>query len=422
MAYRNNNNQNDEQALALKTEIQKPRLPLPALLAKRHDLSESSWRVFIDTVWPGATSVDGVALALDYCKARNLDPFKRPVHVVPIYNSALNRQVESVWPGISEIRTTAMRTGVYAGCDDTVFGPPLTQAFKDKQKRGRGDNKYEESAECPEMTFPSWAQVTVYRMVQGVRVPFVGPKTFWLESYGQNKGLNVPNSMWQRRAYGQLDKCAEAAALRKAFPEELGDIYAAEEIEGQAMRGIANRAEGVATAEYSEVDEGSEETKKQPTRDDVRQQAAEPDEFQEYLDHIQLQCDRTGSLQGIEAGYAAESRTWGTMTKEQRDKCEAVFDAARDRLAPPDDGKKEGSADQGKDEDEEDPQQRRYVDALPERLLSRTSHQDVDEFEEMESTVFAQLSPRLLREAEGHIADCRATIDAERDIRGEIDE
>ena len=36
--------------------------------------------------------------------------------------------------------------------------------------------------------------------------------------------------MWKQRPYGQLEKCAEAAALRKAFPEELGNEYAAEEM------------------------------------------------------------------------------------------------------------------------------------------------------------------------------------------------
>jgi hypothetical protein len=41
--------------------------------------------------------------------------------------------------------------------------------------------------------------------------------------------------MWRRRTRGQLDKCAEAAALRAAFPEELGNDYSAEEMEGQVI-------------------------------------------------------------------------------------------------------------------------------------------------------------------------------------------
>ena len=45
--------------------------------------------------------------------------------------------------------------------------------------------------------------------------------------------------MWQQRPYGQLGKCAEAAALRKAFPEEIGNDYTAEEMEGKVISEIA---------------------------------------------------------------------------------------------------------------------------------------------------------------------------------------
>ena len=40
--------------------------------------------------------------------------------------------------------------------------------------------------------------------------------------------------MWEKRPIGQFDKCLEAA-LRKAFPEEVGSMYAAEEMEGRVI-------------------------------------------------------------------------------------------------------------------------------------------------------------------------------------------
>ena len=40
--------------------------------------------------------------------------------------------------------------------------------------------------------------------------------------------------MWMKRPYGQIAKCAEAQAFRKAFPE-MASAYTAEEMEGKAL-------------------------------------------------------------------------------------------------------------------------------------------------------------------------------------------
>jgi hypothetical protein len=41
--------------------------------------------------------------------------------------------------------------------------------------------------------------------------------------------------MWEKRPLGQHQKCALAASLRLAFPEDLGSDYAAEEMEGREV-------------------------------------------------------------------------------------------------------------------------------------------------------------------------------------------
>ena len=43
--------------------------------------------------------------------------------------------------------------------------------------------------------------------------------------------------MWKKRPFGQLEKCAEALALRKAFPEAVGAQPTAEEMEGRVIDG-----------------------------------------------------------------------------------------------------------------------------------------------------------------------------------------
>lgn len=185
----------------------------PTMVAelKKRGISGQTWKVIKETVYPGATD-ESALMVYDYCKVRNLDVLKHPVHIVPIYDSKKKCMVDTVWQGISELRTTAMRTGQYAGCDETIYGDDVTEKFGNI-----------------EITYPEWAQVTVYRMVAGQRVPFHGGKVRWKETVSTTKD-GVPNSMWRQRPYGQIEKCAEAAALRKAFPEELGNEYCAEEM------------------------------------------------------------------------------------------------------------------------------------------------------------------------------------------------
>src|SRR5690349_24788577 len=87
------------------------RLKLPESALTEAGITPQQWRVLVDAIFPNAKSPESVVLALDYCKARGLDPFKRPVRIVPMYNSALGREVETVRPGINPICTEAARTG-----------------------------------------------------------------------------------------------------------------------------------------------------------------------------------------------------------------------------------------------------------------------------------------------------------------------
>jgi len=217
-----------------------PRLPYHPAIQERFGIDKSGWKALVEAVFPSAKSVDSVAMVLSYCKARNLDPFKKPVHIVPMWDSKSGGYIETIWPGIAELRTTAFRTGQYAGCDEAVFGPMIEQQFTGKVKnKGNWEDK------TVQVQFPEWCRITVYRDLNGRVCKFVGPKVGWLESYATIGSSDLPNEMWQSRPEGQLEKCAEAAALRKAFPEELGNQLSAEEMEGRRIYDPAHTARDV---------------------------------------------------------------------------------------------------------------------------------------------------------------------------------
>jgi len=98
---------------------------------------------------------------------------------------------------IDFMRMRAADTSEHAGSDDPVYDQP------------EGTGK-------PIL----WAKVTVYRLVQGQRCAFTATAR-WFEYYpGKGQGF-----LWDKMPRLMLGKCAEALALRKAFPKQLHGIY-----------------------------------------------------------------------------------------------------------------------------------------------------------------------------------------------------
>jgi len=170
------------------------------------------------SLYPGAAPAS-IKMVLGYCKAAGLDPMQKPVHIVPMWDGKTRQMRDVVMPGIGLYRTQAARNGC-AGVSEPEFGPDVTEAIGGVST-----------------TYPAWCRVTVKRRISTGEIVEFTAKEFWKENYavkgGQDKSI-APNAMWSKRPYGQIAKCAEAQALRKAFPE-IGSEPTADEMEGKVL-------------------------------------------------------------------------------------------------------------------------------------------------------------------------------------------
>lgn len=178
-------------------------------------------RVLQNSLYPGA-NIGSVQMVLGYCQAAGLDPMQKPVHIVPMWDGKQGGMRDVIMPGVNLYRTQASRTGKFAGMTEPEYGPIMDEVI------GGASIKY-----------PEWCKVTVRRLLDNGTVAEFTAREYWMENYaikgGKEKSI-APNAMWTKRPRGQIAKCAEAQALRKAFPE-CGSQPTAEEMEGKAFGG-----------------------------------------------------------------------------------------------------------------------------------------------------------------------------------------
>ena len=192
-------------------------------------IDEPTWNALKSTIYPGAKD-DSIIMAVDYCRARKLDPMLKPVHLVPMQvtvKGATKAADQKVWrdvpmPGIGLYRIQADRSGNYAGAEEPEFGPTIAGDFTSYDNRK------------VIVSYPEWCKFVVTKIVSGEERRFVA-KEYWLENYASvSSALDAPNAMWAKRPFAQLAKCAEAQALRRGWPE-IGSDLTAEEMAGKTF-------------------------------------------------------------------------------------------------------------------------------------------------------------------------------------------
>lgn len=193
----------------------------------------------------GWEKVPRAELAVFFHQAQRsgLDPFAKQIYLIGRRNRRENRTDYTIQTSIDGMRLVADRTGRYAGSDRPRFGED-------------GGDKY--------------AEVTVYKMVAGQRVPFTG--VAYEVEFRQER-----SPMWTKMPRTMLAKCAESQALRKAFPADLSGIYGSEEMDQ------ANPAVDTPEELGAEVNEEGE-VLSVPDRGEAPERAEEPVEEAEVVE------------------------------------------------------------------------------------------------------------------------------------------
>ena len=156
-----------------------------------------------NTIAKGASD-DELLLFLGLCQRTGLDPFMKQIYLIERWADGKRTMVPQT--GIDGFRLLADRTDRYTPGREPTFtydeSGNLIAATAYVKKWVRGD----------------WHEVAA---------------TAHYSEYVQTKKDGTPNKFWKEKPHVMLAKCAEAIALRRAFPAELNGIYAPEEMDEQ---------------------------------------------------------------------------------------------------------------------------------------------------------------------------------------------
>lgn len=185
-----------------------------ALVLQNSRLTPEQIELLKKTVAKNATD-DEFALFIELCNHTGLNPFARQIYCL---ERRTKNQATQQWEramvtqvGIDGFRLIADRSEKYRGQTPPLYADAAgnwREVWIDKAKP------------------PLACKVGVVK--EGFSEPLYAIALY--DEYVQRTAQGSPNAMWKGKPTVMLAKCAEAMALRKAFPQELSGLYTEDEL------------------------------------------------------------------------------------------------------------------------------------------------------------------------------------------------